>query len=131
MDNKITALYYRTAHNSNNSAYIDNQMQKLMDYANANGTDGFVLYADFGFNGVDLDRPALAAMLNDAVQGRLRAVVFSSASRLGRGIRAVCEITEIFSANGVEFIDLSGTTFEAYGMSTEFYCAIERAVKAK
>ena len=33
MDNKITALYFRSAHNSNDSAYIDNQMQKLMDFA--------------------------------------------------------------------------------------------------
>jgi hypothetical protein len=46
-DNKVAALYYRTANNNQTDGlYLDNQMQKLLCYAKEKLSDSFILYLD-------------------------------------------------------------------------------------
>jgi len=103
---KIAALYYRVANKQQDSAYLDNQMQKLLCYANGNGIDSFTLYADIGASGLTLDRPAFNTLKADIEAGRVGKVIFADVARVARDYILVDKFFEWAQARGVEIISI-------------------------
>jgi DNA invertase Pin-like site-specific DNA recombinase len=103
---KIAALYYRAANKQQDSAYLDNQMQKLLCYATEQGLDGFALYADIGKSGLTLDRPAFNALKADIEAGRIGKVVIKDVARVARDFILADKFFEWAQARGVEIISI-------------------------
>jgi DNA invertase Pin-like site-specific DNA recombinase len=106
-ENKITALYYRTAPRAMHPAYIDNQMQKLLCYAQEHLSKSFVLYADNGVSGNTFDRPALNALKADVAAGRVGEIILNDLARLGRSFAAANGLIAWMQSCGVKVTSLS------------------------
>jgi len=104
---KTAALYYRVANKQQDSAYLDNQMQKLLCYAQAQGIDSFTLYADIGASGATLDRPAFNALTADIEAGRVGKMVFTDVARVARGFILADRFFEWAQARDVEIISIT------------------------
>lgn len=99
---KVTALYYRAARTNDNDTtlHLDNQMHQLLQYAQRHGADSFVLYADIGYPGTTLDRPAYQEMLSSIHSGHVRAVVTHSTTRIARDAFALYQFLEDAAQHG-------------------------------
>lgn len=64
-------------------------------------------YDDGGFSGGTLERPALAALLNDIRQKVVDVVVVYKIDRLTRSLFDFSKIVEIFDAGGVSFVSVT------------------------
>ena len=106
--NNKTALYYRTAQKNLDILHLDNQMQQLLCYAKQQELDDYVLYADNGFSGITFDRPALALLKADVEAGRIRKIIITNLSRLGRGYVATMQFLQWINGKGVTVVSLSG-----------------------
>ena len=104
---KTAALYYRVANKQQDSAYLDNQMQKLLCYAEQQGLDSFTLYADIGKSGTTLDRPAFNALKADIEAGRVGKVIFTDVARVARDFILMDRFIEWTQARGVEVISIT------------------------
>jgi DNA invertase Pin-like site-specific DNA recombinase len=106
-ENKITALYYRTAQKTTPDMNLDNQMQTLLCYAQERGLAGFTVYADNGANGLTLDRPALNALKADIQAGCVGEIVVKDTSRIARGFILFMEFTDWIKSRGAEIVSLN------------------------
>ena len=107
---KTTAIYYRVAHKQQDSAYLDNQMQTLLCYAQEQELDSFTLYADVNQSGTTLDRPAFNALAADIEAGRVGRVVIRDVARIARDFILVEKFIEQAQARGVEIISITDGT---------------------
>ena len=84
LDKKTTsvAIYCRIAHKDD--FCMENQIQKMRNYAKQNGYTSYEIYADNGFNGLSDDRPALIKLSEDIRAGRIQTILVFDASRLFR-----------------------------------------------
>jgi len=103
---KATALYYRTAQKNTDSLYLDNQMQKLLCYAKNRELDSYFLYADNGFSGLSLDRPAFNALKAEIETGRIGKLIVYNISRIARNYILFGEFTEWARAREVEIVSV-------------------------
>ena len=103
---KQAALYYRVANKQQDCAYLDNQMQTLLCYAQEQGLDGFTLYADINQSGLTLDRPAFNALKADIEAGRVGKLVFYDVARVAREFILADKFFEWAQARGVEIISI-------------------------
>lgn len=101
---KTTALYYRVASKDTDTLYLDNQMHTLLCYANEQGLNSFMLYADIGVSGLTLNRPALNALKLDIEAGRVGKVAILNISRLARNHILVGNFIEWARKYGAEVI---------------------------
>ena len=104
----ICALYYRVAHREQEWPYLDNQMQKLLCYAEKQGYDNFIVYADMGASGLTLERPAMNALRTDIESERVKTIVVSGIDRIGRVNYEVMGFIKWARDNGVGIIDTNG-----------------------
>lgn len=90
--NNMTALYCRTAWNSDIA--IEVQKQMLLHYAQDQGlgTDEVAFFIDDGFSGLTLDRPELQRVLAGICAGEIGGVVAKDLPRYGRDWLAVYEL---------------------------------------
>ena len=81
------AIYCRVDHGSSEygQVAIDCQRKQLERYAKLNGLTVTNCYADCGFTGNDLERPALKKLLRDHAQGMFSTVLVVDIDRLYRG----------------------------------------------
>jgi DNA invertase Pin-like site-specific DNA recombinase len=98
---KATAFYCRSA--IKNDVAIENQKEKLANYAKRNNIEKYEFYIDNGFSGTTLDRPALKRLIADVKKGEVATIVASEICRLARGI-AYLELEATFKENNVRIL---------------------------
>jgi len=99
---KKSAIYCRVAHSDDFA--IENQRRRLVQYAEQNRHTGLACYLDNGQNGLSFDRPAFSQMETDIRAGKIRAVIVSDVSRIGRNYLEVDEWISRVQAAGVDFV---------------------------
>lgn len=90
---KMTAYYYRAAHKQTDK-HLDNQMHRLLTYAQENDNGTYLLFSDNGYSGVTADRPAFQSLLASIDDNLIQRIVVVSLDRLFRN-----------SVAGVQFIN--------------------------
>ena len=103
----LTALYARKSVEDAES--LETQIQLLQDYIDeSEELKLYKVYADNGFTGTNMKRPALQEMLEDMEAGKFQAIIVKDASRLGRNyLEAGTLIEIIFPEYGIRFISIN------------------------
>ncbi|MEG1870210.1 MAG: recombinase family protein, partial [Oscillospiraceae bacterium] len=78
------------------STSIENQKQKLIDFAEKSNMQIHNVYCDDGFSGTNFNRPAFINLLKDIEKGDVNCVVVKDLSRLGREYIQSGQILENF-----------------------------------
>ena len=128
---KRTALYSRTASRHPDDAFaIENQKEKLRDFAEQMGFEDFMEYADNGFSGLDLDRPAFKQMEADIKAGVIDRVIMRSIDRVARDFILAGNWLNGLEEQGVEFITLDGLLYPAAPLRNLIFKALTRPTTA-
>ena len=127
---KMTAYYYRAAHKQTD-LYLDNQMHQLLAHAAQSGTDAYLLFADNGYSGLNLDRPAMTQMQMAMAQGLIGKIVVKDISRLARDTAAFLTFAEDAERLLVELETVNGENLlEVLNETRTLYAALEAAYAA-
>jgi len=127
---KMTAYYYRAAHKQTD-LYLDNQMHQLLAHAAQSGTDTYLLFADNGYSGLNLDRPAMTQMQMAMAQGLIGKIVVKDISRLARDTAAFLTFAEDADRLLVELETVNGENLlEVLNETRTLYTALEAAYAA-
>ena len=127
---KMTAYYYRAAHKQTD-LYLDNQMHQLLAHAAQSGTDAYLLFADNGYSGLNLDRPAMTKMQMAMAQGLIGKIVVKDISRLARDTAAFLTFAEDAERLLVEFETVNGENLlEVLNETRTLYAVLEAAYAA-
>lgn len=113
------ALYIRvsTREQAEKGYSMGEQEERLRAYCGAMEWPVFKVYADPGFSGAKMDRPALRDLLDDVRGGRCDAVLVWKLDRLSRSQKDTLTLIEDeFLAHGVAFISM----LENFDTSTPF-----------
>ena len=90
------------------SASIANQRDMLESYCRRQGWEVVKVYQDDGFTGLNMNRPDLKRMLEDAGKGKVNLVITKDLSRLGRNYLETGYLIEtFFPKNGVRYIAMN------------------------
>lgn len=81
--NKLTAYYYRAAER-NTDLYLDNQMHQLLHHAQEGIADAYALYADNGYCGLSLVRPAIMQLQRHMADGQISKIIVTDLDRISR-----------------------------------------------
>ena len=127
---KMTAYYYRAAHKQTD-LYLDNQMHQLLAHAAQSGTDAYLLFADNGYSGLNLDRPAMTQMQMVMAQGLIGKIVVKDISRLARDTAAFLTfaedadrlLVELETVNGENLLEVLNETRTLYAVLEAAYAA--------
>lgn len=127
---KMTAYYYRAAHKQTD-LYLDNQMHQLLAHAAQSGTDAYLLFADNGYSGLNLDRPAMTQMQMTMAQGLIGKIVVKDISRLARDTAAFLTFAEDAERLLVELETVNGENLlEVLNETRPLYAALEAVYAA-
>ena len=127
---KMTAYYYRAAHKQTD-LYLDNQMHQLLAHAAQSGTDAYLLFADNGYSGLNLDRPAMTQMQMTMAQGLIGKIVVKDISRLARDTAAFLTFAEDAERLLVELETVNGENLlEVLNETRTLYAALEASYAA-
>lgn len=90
---------------------LDAQREACEAYVLSQAGEGWVclpeLYDDGGWSGGNMDRPALARLLEHIRQGRIDIVVVYKVDRLTRSLMDFARIVETFDSNDVSFVSVT------------------------
>ncbi|WP_109792011.1 recombinase family protein [Minwuia thermotolerans] len=90
---------------------LDAQREACAAYIRSQQHEGWmelpVHYDDGGFSGGSMERPALAALLDDIRAGRIDTVVVYKVDRLTRSLADFARIVELFEDQGVSFVSVT------------------------
>lgn len=90
---------------------LDAQREACAAYIRSQQHEGWkellTRYDDGGFSGGSMDRPALAALLDDIRAGRIDTVVVYKVDRLTRSLTDFARIVELFEGQGVSFVSVT------------------------
>ena len=90
---------------------LDAQRESAEAYIRSQAHEGWRLvptrYDDGGFSGGNLDRPALAALLEDIKAGKVDCVVVYKVDRLSRSLMDFSRLVEVFEAHRVSFVSVT------------------------
>ncbi len=86
---------------------IPTQKEKTTQYCAAMSYDVVDVYADEGFSGKSLVRPAMQRLLQDIQSGRIDIVIIHKLDRLSRHVKDVLELVELFDKYNVKLYSLS------------------------
>ncbi len=101
---KRAALYCRTV--NKNSFAIENQLEKLRQFAEENGFD-YQAYLDNGYNGLNFERPAFKRMLRAIDTGKINAVIALRLDRFGRNMfETISLLREQIERNKIEVLSI-------------------------
>ena len=90
------------------SVSIGTQRSILVDYCKANQFRIYNIYIDDGYSGLNFDRPAFRALLEDVERGLVNLVITKDLSRLGRDYIMTGYYSEIFFQDkGVRYIAIA------------------------
>src|SRR6266516_789489 len=100
---KRVACYLRV---STTEQTVENQRNDLRAYCKARGWDDVIEYSDTGVSGTRERRPGLDRLMSEVKARRVDVVVVAAFDRLGRSVKHLVEVFELFRHLGVEFISL-------------------------
>jgi site-specific DNA recombinase len=87
------------------------QREACEAFINSQRHEGWVClpagYADGGFSGATMDRPALQRLLADITAGRVDIVVVYKIDRLTRSLADFAKIVEILNMHGASFVSVT------------------------
>ena len=87
---------------------IGEQVARMRDYCKARGWTVYKVYTDPGYSGANMDRPGLQAMLEDAEDKKIDAVLVYKLDRLSRSQKDTLTIIEDYLLpNGVDFVSVT------------------------
>jgi site-specific DNA recombinase len=90
---------------------LDAQRESAEAYIRSQSHEGWKLvptrYDDGGFSGGTLERPALAALVEDIKAGKIDCVVVYKVDRLSRSLMDFSKLVEVFEAHGVSFVSVT------------------------
>lgn len=90
---------------------LDAQREACLSYIASQKSEGWVpvleQYDDGGFSGGNMERPALARLLEDIKTGKIQTVVVYKIDRLTRSLMDFSKLVEIFDAHGVTFVSIT------------------------
>ncbi len=90
---------------------LDAQRESAEAYIRSQSHEGWTLvparYDDGGFSGGTLERPALAALVEDIKAGKIDCVVVYKVDRLSRSLMDFSKLVEVFEAHGVSFVSVT------------------------
>jgi DNA invertase Pin-like site-specific DNA recombinase len=130
-----TAIYMRV---STSSQSTENQRHELLRTAQGRHWEVVAEYTDDGISGAKgrADRPALDALLKDAVRGKFNLIAVWSVDRLGRSLQHLIEIVNEMESVGVDLyfhqqvLDTTSPSgklaFSIFGALSEFERALIR-----
>lgn len=105
MDNnkkpKPVALYIRFAHPPHHEESA--QKMSLLEYAKKQGITDLEIYADYGYSGITLNRPAFQKMLADIESGKIGRVIAHDVSGISRDHVQMYGFVNLLKKNGVMF----------------------------
>lgn len=87
---------------------IDEQIERLRKYCEAQGRADIKPYVDGGYTGANMNRPSLKALIDDVKKGKIDKVVVYKLDRLSRSQKDTLHLIEdVFIKNGAEFESMS------------------------
>lgn len=90
---------------------LDAQREACEAYVRSQKAEGWVLdpaaYDDGGFSGGNMDRPALARLLDDVRTGRIDIIVVYKVDRLSRSLSDFAKIVDILDTAGASFVSVT------------------------
>ena len=90
---------------------LDAQRDAGEAYIRSQAGEGWTLlstkYADGGYTGSNMERPALRRLLADSQSGKVDCVVVYKVDRLSRSIRDFAKIMDIFEKHGTTFVSVT------------------------
>ena len=127
-----TAIYCRTA--QPNRRGIETQESMLRQYAADNNHKNVVVYADNGYSGINLDRPALCRLQADINAGLVGLVIVKDFSRISRGYIQGSQFLNELKNKNIEVKTLAdGYGFEEHSIIkaiTKFYSETRKRKKS-
>lgn len=102
----VTALYVRVSTDKQDSG-AESQLRKIEEYCKYEKIKEYEVFMDKNISGAKSSRPQFDKMLKGVVEGRVDKVITYSLSRIGRSVRNLSELLEVFNGSGVTFISLS------------------------
>ncbi len=114
----MKALYVRVSTDAQVDGYsIEAQIESLEGYLKSQGWSDYELYADPGFSGKNLERPAIKKLIKDCEDGKIDTVLVFKLDRLSRSQKdTLYLIEEVFNNNEVGFISVR----ESFDTTTPF-----------
>ncbi len=114
----MKALYVRVSTDAQVDGYsIEAQIESLEGYLKSQGWSDYELYADPGFSGKNLERPAIKKLIKDCEDGKIDTVLVFKLDRLSRSQKdTLYLIEEVFNNNDVGFISVR----ESFDTTTPF-----------
>lgn len=106
---KKVAIYVRCA---NEAQGLD--LQARLQNAVAGQTDWKLVgcYVDTGYNGLNIDRPALHDLLSACAAGTVEAIVVKEFASLSRNAENTRSLVKLFQKNGITIYQYLGESFE-------------------
>lgn len=90
---------------------LDAQREACLNYIASQKSEGWVPvldeYDDGGFSGGNMDRPALARLMEDIKAGKIQTVVVYKIDRLTRSLMDFSKLVEVFDTHGVTFVSIT------------------------
>ena len=85
---------------------IKNQIKEIRDYSNRCGFELVEIFEDLGISGLRSDRKGLMELLDKVKNDKVDGVIVYSLSRIGRKLRDVIDIIDLFSKKNIEFFSV-------------------------
>ena len=119
----IAGIYIRvsTQEQAQEGYSIHEQEERTKKYCSAMGWKVYKVYADPGFSGGSINRPALQQLIHDVKDHRINKVVVYKLDRLSRSQRDTLNLIEdVFNSNQVDFVSMSENfdTSSPFGRAT-------------
>lgn len=104
MSNRYCAIYLRV---STGEQKTESQERAILNHLEQKGISDYRIFSDQGQSGSKNSRPALDEMLREVRLGNIHTVVTFSISRLGRNVRHLLEVVEVFKKHDTVFISIT------------------------
>jgi len=90
---------------------LDAQRESAESYISSQKSQGWIVltekYADGGFSGATMERPALKKLLKDIADGHIDCIIVYKVDRLSRSLLDFTRLLEIFDQNNVTFVSVT------------------------
>jgi len=99
-----------TEEQSREGVSLENQKERIENYAKAKGWNLIKVYSDPGYSGKDLKRPGIQELIQDIREKKFEAVIVYKVDRLTRKQRDLYNLLEgEFETHGVGFVSITET----------------------
>lgn len=103
---KSAALYARAATRETSGQHLDNQMQRLLCYAQDNSLDIFMLYEDCDTSGLAPESPTLSSLRADIKAGYVDEIIVTDLAQIGHSFVSGLGFIEWAQGCGISIIGI-------------------------